>query len=135
MHFAGHSSLTPLGASLELADGPVDIPAILRLGLRPSVTVIAGCASGITGSRQTWGSLAAAFLASGSKAVVGSYRSVRDEDVARFMSEFYAQGGAKSPGRAVARAQRALAARGAPVSAWAPFVLVGLMNNPCRQAL
>lgn len=125
LHLAAHAGFTDRGAWIELADGRVDARAVLSLGLRPRLAVLASCTSAAQRVAGVWGSLAAAFLAAGSQAVLATLWSVDDEVARRFVLRFYQEGGARDPARALARAQRAFAAEGEPPSAWAPFVLVG----------
>jgi CHAT domain-containing protein len=125
LHLATHAGFTDRGAWIELADGRVDASTVLRWGLRPRLAVLASCTSAAQRVAGMWGSLAAAFLAAGSEAVLATLWSVDDEIAHRFVLRFYREGGARAPAQALARAQRAFAAAGEPPSMWAPFVLVG----------
>src|SRR4030095_958313 len=94
-----------------------------RIG--PRLTVLASCASGVRPGRQMWGSLGAAFLAAGSRAVLASLWSIEDEQARELVLRFYAEGGAADPLGALARAQRVAIRRGQSPIYWAPFVLFG----------
>lgn len=125
LHLAAHTGLADRGAWIELADARVDAGTVLAWGLRPRLTVLASCTSAAPPGAGMWGSLAAAFLAAGSRAVLATLWSVDDEVARRFVLRFYEEGGVRDPAAALARTQRAFAAGGEPPSAWAPFVLVG----------
>jgi tetratricopeptide (TPR) repeat protein len=125
LHVATHGGLSPRGAWMELAEGRVHASQILAWNLRPRVAVLASCASGARHGKDMWGALGAAFLAAGSRAVVSTSWSVRDEPTRAFIESFYARGGALQPVRAVAEAQRQYIAKNAPPSQWAPFVVLG----------
>ena len=72
-----------------------------------------------------WGSLGAAFLAAGSRAVVASLWSIEDEPTRQFILRFYDQGGASDPAGALSRVQRAAILAGETPVVWAPFVVFG----------
>ncbi|MES1243403.1 MAG: CHAT domain-containing protein [Acidobacteriota bacterium] len=124
LHLATHTGIGPRGPWLALADGDVSSGFLLARRIRPRLVTLATCASAARRGRGLWGSLAASFLAAGSRAVLASLWSVEDEAARRFVLRFYAEGGARDPAPALARAQRAAIASGEPPSAWAPFVLV-----------
>jgi tetratricopeptide (TPR) repeat protein len=129
LHLATHVEVGPRGASLILADGALTAGEIAGARLGPGLAVLAGCASAAqlahrTG-REVWGSLAAAFLASGARQVVAALWSIPDRSTRAFVERFYAEGGASDPASALARAQRAWIADGRPAEEWAPFVLLG----------
>ena len=125
LHLASHAGIGDRGAWVALADGEVHADAIVRWRLGPQLVVLASCMSGSSRGPGMWGSLGAAFLASGSDAVLVTLWSVDDQDARQFVSRFYAEGGARDPAGALARAQRALVAEGASPTVWAPFVLFG----------
>jgi hypothetical protein len=124
LHLATHTGIGPRGPWLALADGEVGSGFLLARRIRPRLVTLATCASAARRGRGLWGSLAASFLAAGSRAVLASLWSVEDEAARRFVLRFYAEGGMRDPAPALARAQRAAIAAGEPPSAWAPFVLV-----------
>jgi CHAT domain-containing protein len=127
----------PRGASLILADGPLTAGEVVGARLGPGLAVLAGCASAAqlahrTG-REVWGSLAAAFLASGARQVVAALWSIPDDSTRAFVERFYAEGGAEDPAGALARTQRAWIADGRGAEEWAPFVLLGT-GTPAPRA-
>jgi tetratricopeptide (TPR) repeat protein len=123
LHVAVHVGLGADGARFELADGNVSARQVLEWRLRPRLVVLAGCASGAS-PPGTWGSLGAAFLASGSRQVLVTSRSVDDRATATFIDRFYQEGGASDAAGALARTQRAFA-RTLPPSRWAFLFLIG----------
>jgi len=123
LHLAVHAGIGLGGVRLELADGNVTARHVLEWQLRPRLVVLAGCASGAS-PPGTWGSLGAAFLASGSRQVLVTSRSVDDQVTATFIDRFYREGGASDAAGALARTQRALA-RTLPPSRWAFLFLIG----------
>jgi tetratricopeptide (TPR) repeat protein len=129
LHLATHVEVGPRGASLILADGEVTAGEIVEGRLGPGLAVLAGCASAAQlahrHGREVWGSLAAAFLASGARQVVAALWSIPDRSTRAFVERFYAEGGAEDPASALARAQRAWIADGRAAEEWAPFVLLG----------
>jgi CHAT domain-containing protein len=112
-----------------LADGLLASGEIVDRGIAADVVVLASCASADPLDRDELGPLANAFLAAGSSAVVATQWSVEDVIARRFVEGFYAAGGARSPIRAVAAAQRRLLDERVPVAAWSMFVVVGHMNE------
>lgn len=123
LHVAVHVGLGSDGARFELADGTVSARRVLEWHLRPRLVVLAGCASGAS-PPGTWGSLGAAFLASGSRQVLVTSRSVDDQATATFIDRFYQEGGAHDAAGALARTQRDFA-RTLPPSRWAFLFLIG----------
>jgi tetratricopeptide (TPR) repeat protein len=124
LHLATHTGIGPRGPWLALADGEVGPGFLLARRIRPRLVTLATCASAARRGRGLWGSLAAAFLAAGSPAVLASLWSVEDDPARRFVLRFYADGGIRDPALALARAQRTAIAAGEPPSAWAPYVLL-----------
>ncbi len=125
LHLAVHSGLSPRGAWLSLAGGNVWADEVLDARVRPRTVVLSSCASAATARDEMWGSLAAAFLAAGTRTVIASLWSVNDEDTRRFMEELYRSSPSFNPAAALARAQRALIRDGLPPSRWAAFLAVG----------
>ena len=127
LHLATHVEVGPRGAALILADGPVDSAQIVTWQLGPALAVLAGCASAVqlTHHYEMWGSLAAAFLASGTRQVVAALWSIPDQATRAFIERFYAEDGVIDPAGALARVQRAWIANGRGPEEWAPFVLLG----------
>lgn len=125
LHLATHTGLGPRGPWLGLADRRVLATEIVAGRIGPPLAVLASCASGTRPGRQMWGSLGAAFLAAGSRAVLASLWSVEDEQARELIVRFYAEGGAADPAGALARTQRVAIGRGASPNSWAAFVLFG----------
>jgi CHAT domain-containing protein len=94
------------------------------------VVVLASCASAESFEVRELGSLAAAFLASGSQAVVASLWAIDDGAAEQFSAAFYQDDGARDPLHAVAFAQRQMLADGAPIESWAAFVVIGEVITP-----
>lgn len=125
LHLATHTGLGPRGPWLQLADARVNASEIVAGRIGPRLVVLASCASGVRPGRQMWGSLGAAFLAAGSRAVLASLWSVEDAPTRDLVFRFYSEGGASDPAGALARAQRVAIGRGQSPTFWAPFVLFG----------
>jgi tetratricopeptide (TPR) repeat protein len=125
LHLALHTGPGPRGAWLQLADRQVSASEIVAGRIGPRLVVLASCSSGVRPGRQMWGSLGAAFLAAGSRAVLASLWSVEDERARDFVLRFYAEGGTADPSGALARTQRVAIAEGRSPMFWAPFVLIG----------
>lgn len=130
LHIAAHTEVGPTGAALRLADGTLTAGDVLDSGLAPRLVVLSSCASADARDRDELGPLATAFLAAGAATVVATRWSVEDEVAPRFARAFYAADGARDPVRAVAAAQRDLAAAGFKPSTWAAFVVIGTDESP-----
>lgn len=124
LHVAAHSGVGADGPWLELADGTVSAARVLAERCRPDVVYLASCASAASSRKD--GTLAAAFLAAGSRHVIATTRSIDDRTAAAFARALFADGplGEQVPER-VALAQRRLINEGAPSSAWDAFVVLG----------
>lgn len=125
VHLATHTGLSVRGPWLLLADRRLGASEIVTRRIGPRLVVLASCASGVRPGRQMWGSMGAAFLAAGSRAVLASLWSVEDRQTHEFVLRFYTEGGASDPAGALARAQRVAIGRGQSPTLWAPFVLFG----------
>ncbi len=125
VHLATHTGLSVRGPWLLLADRRLGASEIVTRRIGPRLVVLASCASGVRPGRQMWGSMGAAFLAAGSRAVLASLWSVEDRPTHEFVLRFYTEGGASDPAGALARAQRVAIGRGQSPTLWAPFVLFG----------
>jgi CHAT domain-containing protein len=123
LHVAVHIEVGPDGARFELADRTVSARQVLEWRLHPQLVVLAGCSSGAS-PPGIWGSLGAAFLASGSRQVLVTSRSIDDRVTAALIDRFYQEGGATDAAGALARTQRAFA-RTLPPSRWAFLFLLG----------
>jgi CHAT domain-containing protein len=131
LHVASHVEMSAAGPRLVLADGTVGAREVMEWRVKPQVVVLASCLGAVRRSRGVWGSLSAAFLASGSRSVVAALSSVEDRSARELLSEFYRQGGAVEPSRSLASAQRTFIAAGRPPSFWSPFVVLG-SGRPVR---
>lgn len=125
VHLATHTGLSVRGPWLQLADRRLGASEIVTRRIGPRLVVLASCASGVRPGRQMWGSMGAAFLAAGSRAVLASLWSVEDRPTHEFVLRFYAEGGASDPAGALARAQRVAIVQGQSPTLWAPFVMFG----------
>ncbi len=77
----------PLFSSLRLADGPLTVHDLERLGDVPELIVLSACESGLSAvapGDELMG-LASAFLGLGARALIGSVVPVPDEHVRPFM--------------------------------------------------
>ena len=125
LHVISHSGLGARGGYLVLADGQVTAADILAWRVSPRLVVLPTCESAATVRSEMWDSLAAAFLASGSRHVVATVVSVEDHVAADFTRHFYREDGMRDPVGGVTRALRKMADR-YPVAAWSAFVVAGL---------
>jgi len=141
LHFAGHATAPDpglRGGMLTLRadginDGRLTLPEILTLELDGTAVVLLGCdtvarpdAPAALGPAPELPSLSEAFLAAGTRAVVGSLWAV-SEDVTREVAEvFYEAGGPLAGARAVAEARRRLRERWPErPDRWAAVVWIG----------
>ncbi|WP_437829053.1 CHAT domain-containing protein [Sorangium sp. So ce1153] len=121
LHVATHAGIDASGAWLRLHDGRWTARDVLASNVRADVVVLASCSSASTRHEEMWGSLAAAFLANGSGAVIATLGSVDDADARAVVTSLYRNGVTDDPVRALAAAQRELA-RSVPPRRWASFV-------------
>jgi tetratricopeptide (TPR) repeat protein len=125
LHLAVHANVDAAGAWLLLANAQqVTAADIVEHEIGPRVAVLAGCATAVGRDPEGWGALSSAFLAAGSRSVVGTLRPVADSDAREIMERFYQHGGARQPGLALAEAQRDLLVTHPP-SVWGAFVVYG----------
>ncbi len=129
LHVAAHTDAAANGPAIHLADGPLDAASVLEWPLAPRMVVLLGCSSARARDRDELAPLTAAFIAAGSHTVVASMWAVDDEIAHRFAREFYRAGGTRNPIEALAQAQRELMRRGAPVTQWSTFVVVGGLRD------
>jgi tetratricopeptide (TPR) repeat protein len=124
LHIAVHGTATPSGRALVLADGNLTAADVLDAGLDPQLVMLSGCATAASDDAESWDGFPSAFLASGSRYVVATLRSVDDVPAARVIEAYYAQPAALDPIERLAAAQRQLASS-LPVAAWASFAAWG----------
>jgi hypothetical protein len=129
LHLALHSGVGASGPWLGLHDRRLLAGDLLEWHLAPDLVVLASCASAATPDPGLWGSLVAAFLASGSRSVVASLWSTEDRVSHELVERFYDEGGRRDPALALARVQRAWLAGRRPVRDWAGFAFFGAGNN------
>ena len=125
LHVISHSGLGVRGGYLLLADGQVTAADILAWRVSPRLVVLPTCASAATVRNEMWDSLAAAFLAAGSRHVVATVASVQDGVATDFTGHFYREDGMRDPVGGVTRALRKMA-KGYPVADWSAFIVAGL---------
>jgi hypothetical protein len=126
LHIAAHSDDRGQRTVLHLADGDLGADEILRAGLSPGLAVLASCGSAAAGDEESWGSLAAAFLASGTERVIATQRTILDDSAAVLVRAFYEEyrkAGFSDPERALAAVQAALAGT-ATSNEWAFFTVL-----------
>ena len=138
LHVAGHGAYNPqdpLLSRLELADGAVTVEDLLSSGPAPSLLVLSGCVTGISGRRpgDELIGLAQAALRNGTRSVVATLWETFDESSAVFFEHFYdALTEGESVSTAIAAGRYALSTDpggyGHPVD-WAPFLLIGDPNQ------
>ena len=125
IHVAAHTEATAVGSALRLSDGLLDASAVVDHGITAGAIVLLTCSSAAITSRDELAALAAAFVAAGAHTVVASRWSVEDEVGRNFAKVFYEENGINDPVRAVAIAQRKLAARGVEIAQWSTFAVIG----------
>lgn len=126
LHLATHAGLGPRGPWIALAnDERLYAPQVVSAGGGPALVVLAGCSGAARVGNGVWGSMAGAFLAAGSRAVLAPLWSVDDRATLALIERFYAEGGAEDPVEALARTQRAWIANDEPMETWAGFVVLG----------
>ncbi len=122
LHVAMHAGIGDRGAWLRTSDGRFTVGDVLACGIRANVVVLASCTSGASRDAEYAGSLAAAFLANGSGAVIATLSSVEDGKTRELVRRLYEHGVAVRPIQALAQAQRDMIPTHSP-HAWAPFVV------------
>ncbi|HLL21069.1 MAG TPA: CHAT domain-containing protein, partial [Kofleriaceae bacterium] len=127
LHVALHADLDTGGGTLRLADYPVSALEISASKLAPPIVMLSACGSANASDVELAGSLATAFLASGSQLVIATLRPVSDAGSRELSTQFYREGGTRDPPRVLARIQARLAATSN--TDWPNFVVFG--NNVC----
>lgn len=130
LHLAVHGLATDRGRSLLLADHELTAAEVIEEDLAPRLAMLSGCATATSDSPESWGGFPSAFLAAGSRYVIATQRTVRDDEAARLVEAYYAQPDALDPIARLAAAQTALAATH-PSSTWAYFAAWG--NPGCEN--
>ncbi|MPZ72801.1 MAG: CHAT domain-containing protein [Nitriliruptorales bacterium] len=130
-HLACHGRFradNPLFSCLQLADGPLTVYDLERLGTAPRVLLLSACESGLSAVRsgdELMG-LSSALFSLGTTTLIASVTPVPDAGTRAFMVEVHDQlrRGA-SPATALARARMASASEDADDVAAAAFVCLG----------
>ncbi len=148
IHFGGHArapAVDALMGGLQFRprsgdDGFLPWGRIAALDLRGSAVVLLGCETAGPGATAAGGaavptSLAGAFLAAGSRAVIGTLWPVRETDAASLARALYRSGGTDGGAAALQRARARLRAA-APTDPrlWAAAVWEGVPDPPARAA-
>lgn len=93
LHFAGHASsggIDGLDGGLRLAAGrSLSLGDVFALPSVPELVVLSACSGSVSPGRGGGLSIGQAFLAAGSRAVLGASRAVSDSLAERFMQAFY----------------------------------------------
>lgn len=111
-HIAAHGRFradNPLFSRLELADGPLTVYDLERLGTPPRQVVLSACESGSSGIQpgDEMLGLAAALLALGTRTLIASVVSVPDDTSKALMLRYHKHlSGGLDPAHALAKAQR-----------------------------
>jgi len=126
LHVAAHTTSTPAGPALALADGILGAGEIVDHGVAADMVVLASCASADAQTHTELGPLASAFLAAGARTVIATRTSVPDSLAHAFARAFYAAGGAHTPALATAIAQRQFIDADVAPASWSTFVVLGL---------
>lgn len=138
LHFATHARVSdrhPQETALLLSGGRLTLPSIQRLSLSAELVTLSACDTALGQRVRGEGviGLPQAFLAAGAGGVVVSLWKVEDRSTAAYMRDFYSRlkEGVR-PAEALLTLRRTRAALpgddGHP-SRWAPFILVGGMND------
>jgi CHAT domain-containing protein len=109
-------------------DGLVLADDLASLDLDADLVTLSACATGRGATVRSEGlvGLTAPLLEAGARAVLATAWRVSDAETARFMGGFYREVAAgRTVGEALQRAKTAARRRGAPVSVWGAFSLVG----------
>ena len=130
LHVAVHAGIDAGGGTLELHDRTVSALEISAAQIGPPLVVLAGCSTADSNDPELAGSLATAFLASGSSQVVATLRPVADADTLELMSRFYDEGGTNDPVRKLAAIQAKLAE--GDTKDWPLFAVFGSDCAPSR---
>lgn len=125
LHVASHGSTRDDGTLLSLGDGDFGTADVLEHGIAPELVVVASCTSAATRPDAMWTSVAAAFVASGSPAVVGATASIPDAEARDIVIDLHRHAREVDPARALARALRGAIARKAPIRSWSAFAVLG----------
>lgn len=143
IHLACHSDLNsayPLFSKLLLApdkeqDGELSVYEIFQLPIKADLVVLSACRTGmgkLTNGDEVVG-LSRAFLATGASAVLVSLWRVDDAATMELMAKFYGYLHQCPPTEALRRAQVDCLRANVGIRSWAPFVLIGGLNENPRN--
>lgn len=131
VHLAAHGSFradSPLFSALDLADGPLVVHDLERLGRAPYRVVLSACESGVlapVGAEEVLG-LAAALISLGTSGLVCSVADVNDDATARLMVRLHDELAAGAdPAAALLATRRAMADDPVAAATAAAFVALG----------
>ncbi|WP_179665976.1 CHAT domain-containing protein [Nocardioides thalensis] len=131
VHLAAHGRFradSPLFSALELADGPLVVHDLERLGRAPYRVVLSACESGVlapVGAEEVLG-LAAALISLGTSGLVCSVADVNDDATARLMVRLHDELAAGAdPATALHVTRRAMADDPVAAATAAAFVALG----------
>jgi len=133
LHVAVHGDVSTGFGSLRLHDRDVSALEIAARKGGPSLVFLSACASAGSDDGERAGSLAIAFLAAGSTAVVATLGSLGDALAPAVVSRFYKHGGVRDPIGALAAAQAELA-DGAS-SEWTKFTVFGQLTCSAQRPI
>jgi tetratricopeptide (TPR) repeat protein len=132
LHVASHGSTRDDGTLLSLGDGDFGTADVLEHDVAPELVVVASCTSAASHPDAMWTSVAAAFVANGSRAVVGATASIPDDVALGIVVDVQRHARTVEPARALALALRAAIARDVPIRSWSAFAVLG---RPPRAAV
>ena len=98
---------------------------MLEQRIAPELVVVASCLSAASRPDAMWTSIAAAFLANGSRQVIGATGSIPDADARAIVVEMHRHAQHVAPPLALARALRGAIARGTSLRSWSAFAVLG----------
>ncbi len=135
LHVAAHGTFrrdSPMFSFLQLSDSRLSLADVYQLRLQAELVTLSSCESGVglvSGADELIG-FSRGFLAAGARSVLVSLWPVDDESTAQFMSSFYGHlFDELSPAEALAKASRELREVWPSPYHWAPFALVGALED------
>ena len=135
IHIATHGLLrrdNPMFSAIRLGSSRLSVFDLYKLKLRADLVVLSGCSTGLSsvrGSDELVG-LTRGLLYAGARAVLVSLWDVNDDSTCRFMTTFYGYLlKSLSPAAALRQAQCELREQFPHPYHWAPFILVGRVEN------
>jgi hypothetical protein len=129
------SGRRPGASAVMLADSALDLAAIRRLDLTAQLVTMSACETALGSEVRGEGivGLSHAFLTAGARGTVVTLWPIRDRSAADFMSAFYRElSTGATPSAALLSVRRAWITAGgrqSHPSRWAPYVLVGGLDD------